>query len=125
MRKRWPSGKPILCLDFDGTVYSYSSGWTGLNELLDLPTPGAIEFIREALNSFEVHIYSARSGQQNGIESMQEWLERYGGPDMVRMVKWPTSKPPAFVGLDDRQLTFTGVWPSVESLLAFKPWNRK
>jgi hypothetical protein len=34
-------------------------------------------------------------------------------------------KPPAFVGIDDRVLTFKGVWPTVEEIQNFKPWNAK
>lgn len=38
--------------------------------------------------------------------------------------EFPPAKPAAFVGLDDRVLTFTGKWPSFADLLAFKSWNR-
>ena len=41
-----------------------------------------------------------------------------------REVKWPLFKPPAFVTLDDRALTFTGEWPAVAELRGFKPWNK-
>jgi len=40
-------------------------------------------------------------------------------------VKFPQEKPPAMVSLDDRAITFTGEWPSMISLIAFKPWNKK
>ena len=42
-----------------------------------------------------------------------------------RRQKFPETKPPAFVGIDDRVLTFEGEWPSMEQLLAFKPWNKR
>lgn len=38
---------------------------------------------------------------------------------------WPTTKPSAFVTLDDRALTFDGHWPEIDALKAFKPWNKK
>ena len=45
--------------------------------------------------------------------------------EVLNAIKWPTEKPPAMVTLDDRAITFTGEWPSIETLLAFKPWNKK
>jgi hypothetical protein len=38
---------------------------------------------------------------------------------------FPRYKPSAFLTLDDRALTFTGQWPSIAQLQAFKPWWQK
>jgi hypothetical protein len=40
-------------------------------------------------------------------------------------LEWPTEKPPALVTIDDRAITFTGEWPAMAELLAFKPWNKR
>lgn len=40
----------------------------------------------------------------------------------VRFTRW---KPAALVTLDDRALTFTGEWPVLAALRAFKPWNKR
>ena len=40
--------KPILCLDFDGVIHSYTSGWKGARIILDPPVPGALDFILAA-----------------------------------------------------------------------------
>jgi len=127
--------KPILCLDFDGVIHSYTSPWTKADEIHDGPVPGAIEFILEATKHFEVHVYSSRSGDREGWAAMQVWLMRHlaktGTMDALSArafaydeIKWPTEKPPAFVTIDDRALTFTGTFPSIEELKAFKPWNK-
>ena len=69
--------KPILCLDFDGVIHSFSSGWKGADVIPDPPVPGAIEFICDALAHFDVAIYSSRSGQAGGIDAMGEWLHHH------------------------------------------------
>lgn len=67
-------GKPILCLDFDGVLHSYTSGWKGARNIPDPPVPGALEFVVSALDHFRVAIYSSRSHQFGGRRAMKKWL---------------------------------------------------
>jgi len=39
-------------------------------------------------------------------------------------IEFPFEKPPAFLTIDDRAMRFTGLWPSMKSMLDFKPWNK-
>ena len=123
--------KPILCLDFDGVLHSYSSGWKGADVIPDPPVEGALEFIKEATEHFNVQIFSSRSHQKGGVQAMKDYLcehaqQKYATlPYWLDLIIWPTEKPAAFVTLDDRALTFTGEWPSIEDLLAFEPWNKR
>lgn len=125
--------KPILCLDFDGVIHSYTSGWQGVAEIPDEPVEGAIAFMLAALNYFSVQIYSTRSAYPQGRAAMRAWLRTHAqaawwptpdGPGLEDIM-FPDTKPPALVTIDDRALTFTGEWPTTASLLAFKPWNKK
>ncbi|BAQ16964.1 hypothetical protein [Methyloceanibacter caenitepidi] len=122
--------KPILCLDFDGVIHSYTSGWQDADVIPDPPVPGAIAFLREAVDHFRVAIFSSRSHQPGGIEAMKDWLGRWVLEEdpfdvaWVNAIEWPTEKPPALVTIDDRALTFDGTWPSMDVLRDFKPWNR-
>lgn len=129
--------KPILCLDFDGVLHSYLSGWKGADFIPDPPTPGAIAFLYEAIFAFDVQIFSSRSHQPGGIDAMMDWIAKceadywHSNPDLPRPrtslllnITFPLEKPAAFLTIDDRALTFTGTWPSIESLQAFKPWNK-
>jgi hypothetical protein len=121
--------KPLLCLDFDGVLHSYTSGWKGADVIPDPPVPGAARFLSEAVKHFRVAIFSSRSGHRNGIKAMQAWLVssmaiNEDSIPWIGEIEWPTEKPPAFLTIDDRALTFTGIWPEMAELLAFKPWNK-
>lgn len=129
------SRKPILCLDFDGVIHSYTSPWQAADIIPDPPVPGALQFIAKALEHFRVAIFSSRSNQPGGRQAMLVWMGKWsvdplygfsGDFDFATLseIEWPLEKPPAFVTLDDRAITFRGEWPEVEALLAFKPWNR-
>lgn len=69
--------KPILCLDFDGVLHSYTSGWKGAREIPDLPVPGAIKFLLAARTQFDVAILSSRSHHWFGRMAMREWLREW------------------------------------------------
>ena len=103
--------KPILCLDFDGVIHSYTSGWGGAGQVSDPPVEGAVDFIISAMEHFEIHIFSSRSNQEGGIRAMQMWLrnqfyEHFYIPSRgytksvdefmssFESIKWTTEKPP-------------------------------
>lgn len=152
--------KPILCLDFDGVLHSYSSGWQGARNIPDDPVPDALRFLVVALDHFQVHILSSRSHQWGGRRAMKRWLRKWlvstagesfsTTPDwwasyiartafadpwhdevahaadvVVSTIRWPLFKPSAMITIDDRALTFTGTWPAIPALQAFRPWNKR
>lgn len=127
------SYKPTLCLDFDGVIHLYVSGWTSPEEVRDGPVPGAMDFLDKARGWFKIAVFSSRSATPGGIEAMQKWLlgqlkTRFGpgkGTEIAAEIDWPTEKPAAKVTLDDRAIQFAGVWPSIPRLLEFEPWNAK
>ncbi len=69
--------KPILCLDFDGVIHSYTSRWQGACVVSDPPVPGAFEFIVKALETYEVAIFSSRTHQWGGRGAMRRWMIRH------------------------------------------------
>jgi len=163
--------KPILCLDFDGVIHSYTSGWRGPRIIPDPPVPGALEFIVGALEDFEVAIFSSRSKYFGGRWAMKRWFKKQllgisgidphdrwaiplpekgeiplwwfnyiaqtafadPWPDEVRwairrllkQIKFPKSKPAAFLAIDDRAICFQGKFPDPKELLSFKTWTNK
>lgn len=77
--------KPILCLDFDGVLHSYSSGWQGARQILDPPVAGALDFLVNAIREYEVAIYSSRSRYWGGRRAIKSWLMR-------ELVEWRWSR---------------------------------
>lgn len=135
-------GKPILCLDFDGVLHSYTSGWKGASVIPDPPVAKMVPFLARAVEEFDVQIFSSRSGQDGGIDAMKAWLSKWvmdhydctfaGAPkdfdaamSILDAITFPTEKPPAMVTIDDRAIQFNGTWPSIAWLKAFQPWYKK
>jgi hypothetical protein len=128
-------GRPILCLDFDGVIHSYTSGWKGADTIPDPPVDGAMKFIWDATEHFRVAIFSSRTNQPGGLKAMQTWLmlhfKSYWGIHATQAdnkwseIEWPNEKPAAFITIDDRALTFEGTWPEIKTLKEFQPWNKR
>jgi hypothetical protein len=140
--------RPILCLDFDGVCHSYTSGWKGATVIPDAAVPGLFDFLVVADCQFQLEVFSSRSTRVGGIEAMIAWFKseflkmvpdghcRLDGnaflfevqPESGDMPTWevcvsfPKEKPPAFLTLDDRAITFNGTWPDPCKLAAFTPW---
>lgn len=122
----------ILLLDFDGVIHSYVSGWQGVDELPDPIMPGAANFLYEAVRRFDVQIYSSRSDSERGLAAMQEWLKDHLAKELgsrwyevYRSIKWPKTKPAAWLTIDDRCIQFTGEFPTLGSIAEFQPYRHK
>lgn len=136
-----PENKPILCLDFDGVIHSYTTGWKGADQIPDPPVDGFFEWAIEARKHFLLAIYSSRTGLPGGVEAMRLWLDRHmrehfeKHPELRERLRddgggplgfaFPRDKPPAFLTIDDRVVCFEGTWPDPQKLLAFQPWNKR
>lgn len=132
--------KLIICIDFDGVIHSYEKGWKG-GVIYGTVVSGFFEWVFSARDHFNLAIYSSRSKTAEGIQEMKTWL----GDELIDWktrnfhdIKLPPylddfefahEKPPAFLTLDDRALTFNGLWDdptyAVSQLLSFKPWNAR
>lgn len=131
---------PVICVDFDGVIHSYISGWCGITVIPDPPVEGAIEWLEnhlpipEAISSMGepykgpiVQIYSSRSKSWRGRRAMKKWLVKHGlHPAYIAegLLKFPAKKPSAFLTLDDRAICFCGQFPTTEEMMSFKPWNK-
>ncbi len=120
-----------ICLDFDGVVHMYTSGWKGADVIPDPPVPGAFEFINDCLDlDYRIAIFSARSHQEGGIPAMVQWFEKHANKEFIIPISltqlfFPKEKPPATLYIDDRGFHFEGQFPTMEFIKNFKPWNKK
>lgn len=128
----------VLCVDFDGVLHSYTSGWQGADRVADGPVPGAVAWLRELVldpkSKFDVQVYSSRSRSEDGREAMREalrlWCIQAGmyphhAGALVAMLKFPVEKPAAYLTIDDRAICFEGQFPTQDEMLKFKPWYRR
>lgn len=117
-----------VCLDFDGVVHSYDSGWQGDATIIaDEPVPGAFEFIEECLaKEWDVVVFSTRSHEPGAVEAMRQWMIDHGlSEELASRLGFPTTKPNAQLFIDDRGHLFEGTFPSTEYIETFKPWNKR
>jgi len=129
--------RATICLDFDGVIHGYDSGWKGVDVIPDAPVKGSLEWMFEAIQVYEVAVMSARSGQSGGIPAMKKWLETEAtkldlweppSKDYIGLnrVQFPKVKPGAIIYIDDRGYRFCGpgTFPSLGNIATLKPWNK-
>jgi len=117
--------KKTLVVDFDGVLHSYRSGWRGPTAIPDAPVEGALDFLVRAVERFDVAILSSRSREAGGIEAMKRWLADHGlAEEVLARLRFPRTKPPAHVYLDDRGWRFDGVFPPLDAIDDFEPWHK-
>jgi hypothetical protein len=135
--------KPIICLDFDGVIHSYTSGWQGACNIPDPYVQGFFGWAVQAVKFFKLVIYSSRSKEPGAIQAMREWLGKqsisaihagevgrdFEWPELFDHIEFAHEKPAAFLTIDDRAICFKGNWSAwalaPEALIAFKPWNKE
>lgn len=113
-----------VAVDFDGVLNSYKTR-AGLDKQYLLPDPpveGALEWINEIVQHFNVVVFTCRASFPRGKEAVELWLERHRFPAL------PVThlKPIAHIYVDDRGWRFDGTnFPDVQSIKSFLPWNRR
>ena len=95
-----------VCLDFDGVVHSYQSGWQGAGVVADPPIHKVDQSIRKLRQDFRVVIHSARCNTLEGRTAIANWLAKHN----IAVDEICEHKPPSHVYVDDRAVAFTGDW---------------
>lgn len=118
--------KKTICVDFDGVIHWYRSGWNG-GDIYDEPVPGAIDFLKKLIASDRliVAIYSSRSKYEGGIQKMKDWLFSNSlSMEELEEIQFPFQKPAAWITIDDRAFHFRGNFPTISYLYEFEPWMK-
>ena len=120
------NGKPILCVDFDGVIHDYKHGWQG-GKIYGNITYGFFDWLELTVKLFRVVVYSSRSKDAGMIDAMRDWLGQQAvlnNTTVPEGLEFAHEKPPAFLTIDDRALTFNGSWAEFmpAKLLQFQPW---
>jgi hypothetical protein len=100
-----------ICLDFDGVIHSYRSGWCGAEVIPDPPIHGTREAIARLRKTYRVVIHSARCATEEGCAAIEAWLQKHS----IEVDEICRYKPPASVYIDDRAIPFRGDWDDVIS----------
>ncbi len=118
-----PGDKPILAMDFDGVIHSYTSGWQGEDVISDPPVPGVFTWMERAMVYFRIAIYSSRSKSFLGRAAMRKYISKHA-PHLFTDLDFPEYKPHAFITLDDRAVNFDGNWDNYDPTILrhFVPW---
>ena len=144
---KYDKNKKYICVDFDGVIHSYESGWKGARNIPDAPVKGAIRWLYILLmnKNIVVCIYSARSKYFLARYFMKKWLWKmaclefgyscsknadchntagYSEPQqMLASIKFPKTKPAAWITIDDRCICYKGKkHPSISEIINFKSW---
>lgn len=118
------SKRYTLAVDCDGVLHSYTSGWQGANSLPDPPVEGAIDWLNDIVQHFEVVILTTRGDQEGGNVAVLYWLREHGytGPDLLITSR----KVPALMYVDDRGWRFEGPgsFPTADQVHQARPWNK-
>ncbi len=109
--------RKTICLDFDGVIHSYLSGWQGEAVIPDPPIHKVDVAIRQLRKTFRVVVHSARCRTGEGCQAIAEWLARH----QIEVDAVCQHKPPAHIYVDDRAVRFTGDWDAtIAEIHAFR-----
>jgi hypothetical protein len=120
----YPRHESTIAVDFDGVCHSYltSVSVSEQHVIQDPPVEGALEWITEVFEHFNVVIFTCRAYVPEGRKAVVNWL-RYNGFPNTHVT---SQKPIAKMYVDDRAWAFDGKeFPPMETLFNYKPWNRR
>jgi hypothetical protein len=128
--------RQTICVDFDGVIHSYTSGWKGAATIPDPPVPGAMEWLTKLTDEFDVVVCSSRARRLWGWIAIRFWLRKHmthhwgahatTAWDALDQIRVTCRKPAASVYIDDRAWRFDGShWPTSSELRAHRPWFQK
>lgn len=115
-----------IAVDFDGVIHSYTTPWIDAETIPDPPVEGAIAWLNEISESFDVVIFTTRAQSEESCWAVRHYLQDHGftGWATVAVTK---EKPPCLIYLDDRAYRFEGPgsFPTADQIHRARPWNKQ
>ena len=87
-----------VCLDFDGVLHSYRSGWCGAEIIPDPPIHGTREAVARLRKVYRVVVHSSRCHSAEGRAAVEAWLKKHD----ITVDEVCEHKPPSCVGVRGR-----------------------
>lgn len=129
------SEREIACIGFEGVLYSAKTPFKHIEQLPDLPVEGAIEWLSNILQEYDVVINCHRSASMRGRAAVRKWLKKftphnmwynYKGRRGIIEVKVRCQKPKAVIYIDRQGYHFNGRdFPKLEEVNSFVAKNKK
>lgn len=122
-----------VAVDFDGVIHAYTSPWVAAHVIPDGEVGGAILWLYDTIQHFDVAIFTTRGKTWRGRRAVRRWLQEksgnlwYESPERrgLEDVTVTAKKIPALIYLDDRAVRFDGQnFPTVQQVHAARPWNK-
>lgn len=124
-----------IAVDFDGVIHSYTSPWTKAHEIPDPPVVGAILWLSQMVQDFNVWILSTRCKTFRGRRAVRAYIKQHAGnlwyPDPtgcvpLEEIRTTCTKPPCLIYIDDRGYRFEGNnFPNRQTVHELRPWNKR
>ena len=122
-----------VAVDFDGVLHQYRTPCVNAHTIPDSPVPGALAWLHETLQHFDVVIYSTRCRTWRGRRAIRRWMRENasawwyetGVPSDrgLEDVRLSYSKPIALIYIDDRAWRFEGRFPTRKEIHQAQPWK--
>ena len=115
------SQKPTVAIDFDGVVHKYTTPFEEFDVIPDSIVPGIKDFLEELHKDYKIVIFTARVINERGLLAVTKFMKENNLPyDDITSIK-----PYAIAYIDDRAITFTGVFNGLKDKIdTFIPWNK-
>ena len=115
-----------IAVDFDGVIHSYVSPWVDAHLIPDPPVDGAIEWLKQIAESFDIVIFTTRGKTDEGRWAVRRYIQEHGDWPEALSLQVTDSKPPALIYLDDRAYRFggPGTFPTADEIHQARPWNK-
>lgn len=123
-----------IAVDFDGVLHQYTSPWRvdaeGHGAIDDPPVPGAIGWLCEMVEIFDVWIFTCRmlDSRRSHVERrIRAWLAAHDCPQrVIDALHFTHEKPHVDVYIDDRGFRFEGTFPTAGEISALRvTWNKR